>query len=309
VIHDTMKIVSFFLSTASADLLVPAHGTNPIVLFFPDAVTYCKDNFDGHLVDPNNYVPQQLLDATHGLFAWVGIYRSSAQPKKFFPVETVASFETLVAAPEYAYNTFQWAIGEPNNHEGKQYCGQIYPDGTLDDQNCYTPLPFLCEGTYQRSRSGAAHAIIDAESAAIIRENQQFENQRILYNDFLDEAIQKTHELSPRHAHYLRNIKSVTNHKIQFEDRELCGESLYVEDRFTNKFYYWNLGRTPVSDHEDVCDIYRDFHDGITHYIHEFGCTSNYPGDLRDLNRKFTRLLPIFCPDLTVVQKPFGIDF
>ena len=134
-------------------------------------------------------------------------------------------------------------------------------------------------------------------------------NQRVLYNDFLDEAIQKTHELSPRHAHFLRNIKRVTNHKIQFSDRDLCDESLYVEDRFNNEFYYWNLGRTPISDHEDICDIYRDYHDGIIHYIHEFGCTSTYAGALRDINRKFTKLLPEFCPDLTIVQKSFGIDF
>lgn len=303
-----MKISSFFLSAASADLFLPQWGTNPLIASFADAVTICRFTFGGTLANPINYTPQQLLDASHGLDAWVGLYRSSAQ-WKFFSIERDSSLFELID-PNVLPPTYNWAHGEPNFYDGKEYCAHIRRDGTLNDADCFSGRPFLCEGQYPgTSRSGSSYSTVDAESAELIREQQEFQNQQIRYNEFLDEAIQKTHELSTRHAHYLRNIKRVTNLKIQFSDRELCGDSLYVEDRFENEFYYWNLGRTPVSDHEDVCDIYRDFHDGIIHYIHEFGCTSNYPGDLKDLNRKFTRLLPIFCPDLTVVQKQFGIDF
>jgi len=301
-----MKISSFFLSAASADLFMPGSGTSPRVATFGAAVEICKNEFSASLANPHDHTQQQLLDATHGIYAWVGLYRASAQ-SKFFSIDRITSLFELVDVEPTRYN---WESNQPSFSDGKEYCAAVGVDGKFNDDDCFQLFPFLCEGQYsEATRSGDSLSIIDAESAAIIREQQEFQNQEIQFNDFLDAAIQRTHEISKSHAHYLRNIKRVTMYKIQFSDRELCSESLYAEDRFQNVFFYWNLSRTLITVHENVCDIYRDYHDGIIHYIHEFGCTSNYQGDMRDIHRKFTRLLPIFCPDLTVVQKQFGIDF
>jgi hypothetical protein len=227
--------------------------------------------------------------------------QKQAAQNKFFSIATDTLFEQLVseAPPEW-----DWLSGQPNNYLSAQYCGRFTPNGQLDDYDCFSNYPFVCEGTYPRSRSGASHAIVDAESAAIIREQQEFENQQIRFNDFLDKAIREAFDKSRRHARKLTRIKESTLPKIEFSDRELCAESLYAEDKYENEFYYWHLSRN-ISEHDNVCEIFRDFHDGIIHYIHEFGCT----GDIKAIDRKFTKLLPFFCPDLVVLQKPFGINF
>nr|AQY54437.1 immulectin1 [Hepialus xiaojinensis] len=38
-----------------------------------------------------------------------------------------------------------WCQGQPDNYNGKQNCGAILHDGTLDDIECDTPYTFVCE--------------------------------------------------------------------------------------------------------------------------------------------------------------------
>jgi len=282
---------------------MPAIGNNPISKDFVGAVKYCNEEFKGHLVNPNNYKKQQLLDASHGFDVWMGIYKSTAITKNFFPIDMNKGFEEIVYSPEYSYDV-GWARGQPDNFKGAEYCGELYGDGRLNDNDCTRNRFFLCEGTYHGTRSGASHSIVDAETAAIVRENIKFENQQIRFNDFLDDAIRETYGMSKIHALRLRNLQDKTISKIEFTDRQLCDDSPYAERKYQNEFYIWHLARN-ISEHENVCDIFRDVHDGIVHFIHAFGCS----GDFKAVNRKFTNLLTHFCPDLAVVRKRLGINF
>jgi len=304
-----MKISSFFLTTANADLFLPrAENYEPIIRNFADSVKYCKDHFSsgstlGTLADPTRYSKHNLLEASHQISAWVEAYRASGQ-NKFFPISRESTFLELVYADEP--DGLMWSAGEPNNAGGYEYCAMFRVVGEMMDQNCFKSRPFLCEGEIEKSesRSESSHPIVDAVDAAKLRERQRFENQHILFNDFLDLAIEEADEMSKEHARKLTNLKKILLSKIQFSDRELCGESLYDEDKYQNEFYYWNQIHT-ISEHENVCDIFRDVHDGIIHFIHEFGCT----GNVKVITKRFTKLIPSFCPDLNVVKQPLGIDF
>merc|ERR1712193_395042 len=108
-VDNKMKISSFLLSAASvtADLFLPKSGLNPLTATFADAVYHCKFHFDGTLANPREYSQQELLDASHGLDAWIGLYRSSAQ-WKFFSIEKDSTLFELVDLDviPFAYN---WA--------------------------------------------------------------------------------------------------------------------------------------------------------------------------------------------------------
>ena len=110
--------------------------------------------------------------------------------------------------------------------------------------------------------------------------------------------------MSGIHALRLKTLKTKTMLKIQFSERYLCDENPYAKDGYQAEFYFWHISRNN-SKHDNVCELFRDVHDGIVHFIHEFGCT----GDFKAINRKLTNLVPHFCPDLKVQRKPLGVYF
>lgn len=142
-------------------------------------------------------------------------------------------------------------------------------------------------------------------------------NVQNTFNGFLDGAIQGVGDVfsdlfrsnsndrnSSKHARKLANLKRTVMSKIEFSEQELCDESPYAKKQYQNGFYFWHLSRNN-SEHETVCEIFRDVHDGIIHFVHEFGCT----GEFYAINRKLKKLVPYFCPDLKAQRKPLGVDF
>ncbi|XP_077285515.1 hemolymph lipopolysaccharide-binding protein-like [Arctopsyche grandis] len=41
----------------------------------------------------------------------------------------------------------KWSSGQPDNYEGKEHCGSMFRDGTLNDIECSEKAMFVCEKT------------------------------------------------------------------------------------------------------------------------------------------------------------------
>lgn len=96
--------------------------------------------FGGDLVSINSasesiFIRNQLKNERRGAL-WIGLYRNeTSNPKQGWVWVDGTKLEYI-----------RWKLGEPNNYDGNEKCGEIYTrDGLWNDGNCANSMPSICE--------------------------------------------------------------------------------------------------------------------------------------------------------------------
>ncbi|XP_017339556.1 C-type mannose receptor 2 isoform X2 [Ictalurus punctatus] len=99
-----------------------------------DAQAYCKTNYtDLAIIESNDNMIQLQNEAQREQFsssAWIGLYNDVNSWRWSFGNEPLGSITT-------------WAIGDPNNVQGKQECVVMCSSGWMD-KTCTDTFPFVC---------------------------------------------------------------------------------------------------------------------------------------------------------------------